>query len=131
METERELSRYRLEQAQQCLQSAKILMENGDYKGAANRSYYCVFHCIRGILALEGKDFKKHSGLIAYFRKEYIKTGKLDISLSDIISDLFQIRTESDYDDYYVISHAEVQEQIQNASYFLEQTQKFLMDNVH
>lgn len=78
METERELSRYRLEQA-----------------------------------------------------KEYIKTGKLDISLSDIISDLFQIRTESDYDDYYVISRAEVQEQIQNASYFLEQTQKFLMDNVH
>lgn len=104
---------------------------NEKRRGAANRSYYCVFHCIRSILALEGQDFKKHSGLIAYFRKKYIKTGKLDISLFDIISDLFQIRTESDYDDYYVISHAEVQEQIQNASYFLEQTQNFLMDNVH
>ena len=99
METKRDLSQYRLEQAEQCLKSAKILLDSNDYKGAANRSYYCVFHCMRSILALEGLDFKKHSGLIAHFRKEYIKTGKLDVAMSDIITDVFQIRTESDYDD--------------------------------
>ena len=126
METRRDLSRYRLEQAEQCLKSAKILLDSHDYKGAANRSYYCVFHCMRSILALEGMDFKKHSGLIAYFRKEYIKTGKLDVSLSDIITDVFQIRTESDYDDYYVVDKTEVEEQIKNAEYFMQQTKKYL-----
>jgi uncharacterized protein (UPF0332 family) len=52
------LSNYRLEKAQQCCDSAKILYEAGDYKGAANRNYYCVFHAIRSVLALEGVDFK-------------------------------------------------------------------------
>ena len=126
METKRDLSQYRLEQAEQCLKSAKILLDSNDYKGAANRSYYCVFHCMRSILALEGMDFKKHSGLIAYFRKEYIKTGKLDVALSDIITDVFQIRTESDYDDYYVINKADVKEQIKNAEYFIQQTKEYL-----
>lgn len=126
METRKDLSQYRLEQAEQCLKSAKILLDSHDYKGAANRSYYCVFHCMRSILALEGMDFKKHSGLIAYFRKEYIKTEKLDVSLSDIITDVFQIRTESDYDDYYVVDKTEVEEQIKNAEYFMQQTKKYL-----
>ena len=126
METRKDLSRYRLEQAEQCLKSAKILLDSHDYKGAANRSYYCVFHCMRSIIALEGMDFKKHSGLIAYFRKEYIKTEKLDVSLSDIITDVFQIRTESDYDDYYVVDKTEVEEQIKNAEYFMQQTKKYL-----
>lgn len=44
METRQDLSKYRLEQVEQCLQSANILLNNHDYKGAANRSYYCVFH---------------------------------------------------------------------------------------
>ena len=72
-----ELAAYRLEQAEQCLQSARLLADAGDYKGAANRSYYCVFHAMRGLLALQGKDFKKHSGVIAEFRREYIRTGLL------------------------------------------------------
>ena len=130
METKRDLSQYRLEQAEQCLKSAKILLDSNDYKGAANRSYYCVFHCMRSILALEGMDFKKHSGLIAYFRKEYIKTGKLDVALSDIITDVFQIRTESDYDDYYVVNKADVEEQIKNAEYFIQQTKKYLEEAI-
>lgn len=45
-----------------------------DYKGAANRSYYAIFHTMRSVLALDQIDFSKHSGVSAYFRKEYIKT---------------------------------------------------------
>ena len=62
MPTEKSLSRYRLKQSEQCLKDAKILLENDSYKGAANRSYYCVFHSMKSILALEKLDFKSHSG---------------------------------------------------------------------
>lgn len=57
---------------------------------------------MRSILALEGKDFSKHSDVAAYFRKEYIKTGIFDIELSDIIKESFDVRNNSDYDDYYL-----------------------------
>ena len=66
-----ELSKYRFEMSQSCLKSAKTLLEIGDYKGAANRSYYSIFHAIRSILALDKVEFKRHSGNISYFRQNY------------------------------------------------------------
>ncbi len=103
-----DLSKHRLEQSKQCIQSAKVLRDIDDYKGAANRSYYAIFHAIRSVLALEKKDFSKHSQLIGYFRREYVKTKIFPVEMSDIISDAFDARTDSDYDDYYVISKREV-----------------------
>lgn len=121
-----ELSQYRMDQAKRCIRSAKVLAEDEDYKGAANRSYYAIFHCMRGVLALEGKDFSKHSGVSAYFRKEYIKTGIFDIELSDIIKEAFDVRSDSDYDDYYLISKEEVLEQIGNAEIFYQKVNEYL-----
>lgn len=121
-----ELSKYRYEQAKQCIKSANVLVAAEDYKGAANRSYYAVFHAMRSVLALENKDFSKHSGVSAYFRKEYIKTGIFDIELSDIISSAFDVRSNSDYDDFYVISKEEVEEQIANAMKFCDEVKQFL-----
>ena len=62
---------YRMEAAERSILSAEILLKDGDYKGAINRSYYTFFHCMRAVLAIEGIDFKKHSAVIAYFRKNY------------------------------------------------------------
>ena len=120
------LSQYRAEQAKRCIRSAKVLAEDEDYKGSANRSYYAIFHCMRSILALEGKDFSKHSAVAAYFRKEYIKTGIFDIELSDIIKEAFDVRSDSDYDDYYLISKEDVLEQIEHAEFFYQKTLEYL-----
>ena len=38
------LSAVRLEHAEECLEAAKSLLLSGNYKSAANRSYYAVFH---------------------------------------------------------------------------------------
>ncbi len=61
----RALSGRRMGQAEQCVESAKLLLSIHDLKGAANRSYYGIFHAIRAVLALDGKDFAKHSGVIS------------------------------------------------------------------
>ena len=53
-ERKKDLCCYRLEKARKCLSSAKVLVRSEDYCSAANRSYYCIFHCIRSLLALEG-----------------------------------------------------------------------------
>ena len=130
MDNERKaLAEYRLEQAEICMNSARVLTEAGDYKGAANRSYYAVFHCMRSILALDGQDFAKHSGVSAYFRKEYIKTGIFDVEYSDIIKEAFDIRSDSDYDDFFVVSRSDVEEQIQNAKKFYEAVKAYVKQN--
>ena len=126
MEHKQELSQYRLDEAERCLRSAGLLCEAGDFKSAANRSYYCVFNAIRSIFALQGRDYKKHSALLSFFRSEYIKTHIFDDRMSDIVRDLFLIRGKSDYDDFYVIDRQATAEQISNAEHFLEQVKAYL-----
>lgn len=121
------LSDARFDHAKECLDAAKSLHASSNYKSAANRSYYAIFHAMRAVLAFDGIDMKHHSGIISEFRKLYIKTNIFDIKLSQIISVLFDIRTESDYDDFFIISKYEVQEQIENAEYFLTEIEKFLL----
>jgi len=121
-----DMSNYRLEQAEQCLISAQTLIDAGDYKGAANRSYYAVFHAMRSVLALQNIDFGKHSAVIGYFRKEYIKTGIFIVELSDIIEQLFTVRNKCDYDDFYIVSKEDVSNQLVSASFFIAEARKHL-----
>lgn len=121
-----DLCHYRLEKAKMCLKSAKELEKSEDYCGAANRSYYSIFHSIRSLLALEGVDFSKHAGVMAYFQKNYVKSGMFEKKYSQIITEAFVVRSESDYDDYYVLSKEEVDEQIQNAQLFLSGIENYV-----
>lgn len=125
-ERKKDLCLYRLGKAKKCLESAKLLMQSDDYCSAANRSYYSIFHSIRSLLALEGIDFSKHSGVMAYFQKNYVKSGIFEKEYSKIIMEAFEVRSESDYDDYYMISKEEVEEQIQNAQMFLNGTMEYV-----
>ena len=113
------LSKRRMEQAKQCLVSADALLKINDLRGAVNRAYYAVFHAIRSVLILEGKDFAKHSGVISYFRREYIKTGIFTIEISDTITELFNNRSSGDYDDYFDFTEEEVRDMIADAGRFV------------
>lgn len=113
------LSELRLSQAKQCLVSAEALLQINDERGAVNRAYYAVFHAIRSVLILEGMDFAKHSGVISYFRKEYIKTGVFSADISDTITDLFNSRSSSDYDDHFDFSKEEVVELLKESAVFV------------
>ena len=121
------LSKHRLEIAKERLNTAKVLIDCNDYKAAANRSYYAAFSAMRAVLALDGLDFKKHSGVIAEFRRRYIKTGIFDSALSHIIDSLKDVRQSSDYDDFYLISKEEVSEQIKDAEHFVQEIEAFLI----
>ncbi|WP_405383000.1 HEPN domain-containing protein [Phascolarctobacterium sp.] len=114
------LSAYRLEKAEQCLRSAEIILNIGDDNNLViNRSYYAIFHGMRSVLALESKDFEKHSAVISYFRKEYIKTGKIPVEASKIIGSAFNTRNDSDYEDFYEPSDEDAKEQFNDATRFI------------
>ena len=121
-----DLVAYRINSAEEKLKSAKLLLDNGQYKDSIGRSYYVIFAAMRAVLATEEVDFKKHSGVIGYFQKEYIKTKKFDVKYSDYIQGAFQIRNTCDYDDFYIASKNEATEQYNKASEFLNEVKRFL-----
>ena len=55
------LVQYRLEQSRDCLDAAVRDIDAEAYKDAASRAYYCIFHAMRAVLAVDGFDSKKHS----------------------------------------------------------------------
>jgi len=79
------LSKARLENAEECLRDARLLADSDRCKALVNRTYYAVFHAMRAVLVLDEFDSKKHSGIIAEFRRKYIKTGNRPTNFSKII----------------------------------------------
>ena len=109
-----DLVQYRLDSAEEKLKSSKILLDNGQYKDSIGRSYYALFTAVRAVLALEGVDYAKHSGVISHFQREYIKTGVFDAKCSKYLQKAFQIRNACDYDDFYLVSKQDAEEQYGN-----------------
>ena len=120
---------YRLEMAKERLHSSEILLKDGSYKDSIGRSYYAMFTSVRALLAMEGQDFSKHAGVIAYFQKEFVKTGKFDKKYSKYISQAFQIRNNTDYADFFIVSTQDAKEQYDKAKEFLEVIEKYIAEN--
>ncbi len=124
-----ELSRYRYETCLENLTDARIMYENKRYKNALNRAYYSIFHAIRSICALDGFDSSKHSGVIAFFNQNYVKTGIFPRELSKVIRYASENREKADYLDFFVASKEEAEKQIGRAEYFSEVIRGYLVEN--
>ena len=55
------LTEYRLANAKEKLESAKLLLDAGKYKDSIGRSYYAIFTSLRAVLSKDGVDFSKHA----------------------------------------------------------------------
>ena len=86
-----DLTKYRLDLAKERAEISKIMLNEGHYSDSVNRSYYAIFSAIRALLAENRIDFKKHSAVIGYFRKNYIKTGIFDVKFSKYVGDAFTL----------------------------------------
>ena len=124
--TKLSLIKYRMEKAHMDLNAAKLNYEAGFYDASTNRSYYAIFHAARAVLMLNGQDYKKHSGVIAFFNRDYIKTELLERKLGLILHDAFEIRTDCDYEDFYVVAKEDVEKQLESAEYFLSKVEAYL-----
>ncbi|MEJ5261198.1 MAG: HEPN domain-containing protein [Ignavibacterium sp.] len=120
------LSQYRLEKAEIELSISKILFEKGFYAKSMNSSYYAMFHSVLALLALDKVDSKKHSGVLNYFNNIYIRTNKISSEYFKYISSAFNIRLQSDYNDFFIASRKEAEDQISNAEKFLIMIKEYL-----
>ena len=127
MESSRiELSKYRFQRAEEMLRDAALLFKEGSYKSSINRSYYAIFHALRSITALDNFDSSKHSGIIAYINRNYVKKGIFDKKLSKILDSAFRLREKADYDDFVIVSRDKAEEQLLKAKLVLDMFQSYL-----
>lgn len=122
----RDLCNYRIKKAKDDLESSDIMYQNQKFSQSINRSYYSIFHATRALLALDKFDSKKHSGIIAYFIKNYIKTGKFEKQIGQILTSAENIRIQSDYDDFFIASKQQAEEQLEKARKFVDEIETYI-----
>ena len=121
-----DLINYRLSSANEKLTSAKVLLDAGLFKDSVGRSYYAIFAAIRAVLAIRQVDFSKHAGVIAYFQKEFVKTNIFDKKYSKYLQQAFQIRNSCDYDDFFIVSKQDAEEQYERAKEILVVIEEYI-----
>ena len=121
-----ELSGYRLQRAKDSFETAKLLFDVNKYLDCNNRAYYAVFHAMRAVLALDGRDFKRHKDVISYFNYTYVKTEVFPKELGKKIHGLAEIRDESDYEDFYISTREDAEEKLNIAKYAIELIENYL-----
>lgn len=92
-----EVRKY-LQKASSHLDDAKFMLENGKLGSAVNRAYYAMFTVVQAALFPHGIFTKSHTGAHTKFRELYLKNGLLPMELNRMLSAVFELRQEVDYD---------------------------------
>lgn len=123
---QKDYAKYRMERAKEDLDAARLLFDAGNYRIANNRAYYAIFHAMRAALVFNNFDSSKHSGVIAEFRRRYVKEGIFPVEISKMIGSAFTIRNASDYDDMFIASKNDTKDQINNAEYVYKMIEEYI-----
>ena len=98
-----ELIQYRLSRSFEAYEEALVLFNTDHWNACVNRLYYSCFYSVNALLVKNNFSSSKHSGVRALFNKEFIKTGIISIEMGAHYNELFGLRQESDYEDFFQV----------------------------
>lgn len=124
--TQKDLVLYRIETSKSDIKAAEILLAAKEFRGANNRAYYGIYHAISAVYALDGNAYKRHKDALANFNKNYVKTEIFPRKLGKKIVESEEIRHASDYDDFYIATREEAEEQIQTAKELVSRVEEYV-----
>lgn len=115
-----------LDMAKDSIKAAKLLADQDLNRFAVSRAYYAMFYCAEALLLQKGLSFSKHSGVIATFGREFVKTGDVPSEFHGFLIEAAEVREDGDYDFTASIEDSDCAEQFARAEKFLQMTQEYL-----
>ena len=103
------------------------IIESGYWYAAANRMYYACYYMASALLLKDGYSARTHSGIIVLFGQHYVKTGIVPSELGKFYSQLFELRQSGDYDDWKVVTSADVLPLVPLANKFLDTIESIIL----
>lgn len=125
----KDLINYRLEQADESLDSAQILLEYKKYRPSVSRSYYAMFYAVQALLTWKKIISSKHSGAIAIFNREFVKKNIFDREFSLWLQEAFDLRQRADYRELFTITSKRAEDVLENARSFVGEIKKKLRED--
>jgi uncharacterized protein (UPF0332 family) len=122
---------YRVEQAHETLREAEILLNESALRGAINRAYYAMFYALLALLATKQLGTSKHSGALALFDREFVKTGVFPRELSRSLHLAFDRRQTHDYGEMTQVNRQLAEETLTDAQTFVAAVEAYLRSVGH
>lgn len=129
-ENRKALIEYRLTQARDSIREADVLSQSGmSRRSVMNRLYYAMFYAVLALLQEKEMGTSKHSGAIALFDQEYVKTGTFPKEMSKTLHRAFELRQKGDYMEETEVTAEDVAEIRPVVEQFVECAERFLLQN--
>lgn len=106
--------------AQQSVDAAKVLDQQGFHDFAASRAYYAMFYVAEALLLDLGIARSKHAGVIAAFGQHLVKPGRVPAEYHRFLLDARNLRDAGDYSITSTVTQAQAAEQIDHAERFID-----------
>lgn len=110
----------RIRRSRETWEETKGIIEGGYWYAAANRMYYACYYMVTALLLRNRLDARSHGGVIGLFGLHFIKTGIVSPEFGKFYSKLFELRQTGDYDDWNVVTEADVMTLAPTAETFLD-----------
>ena len=115
-----------INKAEESLEAAKELFNKKFFDFSVSRAYYTMFYCAEALLLTKDLSFSKHSAVISFFGKEFIKTGIFPERFNEYINDAFRKRHKGDYWIDTGLTEKDCKIILKRAEEFLKETKKYL-----
>ena len=126
-EKKKQLAGYRLSQAVESLDEAVFLLQGGkSLRSVMNRIYYSMFYSVLALLIFEPYSSSKHSGVISYFNKRFIKTGEFPKEVGRSLNKAFDLRQRGDYREQVELTYEQVEPFLKSAREVIELVMEYL-----
>lgn len=109
----------RLEQADESLESAQLLLDHDKFRPAVNRIYYAMFYAILAMLAPTKQQTSRHSWVITLFDRDFVRTGEFEKEFSRWLHEAFDLRQQADYQEMVTVLPEQAKELLEHARLFV------------
>ena len=123
-EEHRALVHYRLGEAREPLEEARLLARESRWRGALNRVYYAIFYATLALLAVRQLASSRHSGVIALFHREFVRPGLFVREWARYLDIAFNLRNRTDYQDFITPDVVQIEELLEAAGHFITEAER-------
>ena len=115
-----------LDKSLQSIRAAELLLKEGYFSFAASRAYYSMFYALEALLLTRELSFSRHSGVMAAFGKEFVKTGAFDSLFHRCLLNAFELRNAGDYGAVQAVSEEDTRQVIDQSRELLAAIDQYL-----
>ena len=121
------LVKLRLEKAKETFSEIENHVKHCYWRTAANRMYYACYYAVCALHIKNGISAHTHAGVINMFGLNFVKTEIFSQKEGKFFKQLYALRQDGDYDDWFNISEDDIIKNIEPAKNFIDKIEQLIL----